>query len=104
MMRSMADSMASSCWGSDGGSSDKFGGFELRNRLVGKPDLVVFAAMEEIDDDLKQPLVDGKRVGDGAAPAQVVRGDGVGIADHLDIHHLQSALDQHGLRSSAMEG
>ena len=51
------------------------------------------------DDDLQQPVIGGERVGDGAGAAQIVGGDGIGIADHLDIHHLQSALDQHGLSS-----
>jgi hypothetical protein len=26
---------------------------------------------------------------------EIVRGDGVGVAHHLEIHHLDSTLDQH---------
>src|SRR5712692_7381624 len=98
MMRSMAVSMASSRWHSDKfGCPDKFGGLKLRNRLVGEPDLVEFAAPKQLHDDLEQPFVGREAVVDGAGLSQIVRSDGIGIADHLDIHHLQSALDQHEL-------
>src|SRR5882757_1458811 len=93
MMRSMAACMKVSGWTSD----DEGFGFELGDRLVGEADLVEFAALKHRDDDLEQPLVGGKAVRDGAGLAQIVRGDGIGVAHHLDIHHLHSALDQHGL-------
>jgi hypothetical protein len=51
--------------------------------------------LEQSDDDFDKRLVGGHGVGDRAGLAEVVRGDGVGIAHHLHIHHLQSALDQH---------
>src|SRR5882757_7548332 len=98
MMRSIAASIESSGWVETGcSSSDKLGGFELRNRLVGEPDLVEFAAPEQVHDDFEQPIVGRKSLGDDAGLSQIVRGDGVGIAHHLDIHHLHSALDQHDL-------
>jgi hypothetical protein len=70
-------------------------GFELGDRLVGEPEPVVFAVLEHPDDDFEQPLIGGKGVGDGAGPVQIVRGDGIGVAHHLDIHDLQTAFDQH---------
>src|SRR5665213_3406565 len=76
MMRSMAASMGSSSLG------DNVDGFEFRDRLVGEPDPVVFAAVKHRDDELEQAIIGGDRVG---------------VADHLDIHHLQTALDQHDL-------
>src|SRR5665213_271119 len=90
MMRSMAASMKSSV------NSNQFGGLEFRDRLVGEPEPVHFAALEQPHDDLQQPFVGGEGVGNGAGAAQVIRCDGIGIADRLDIHHPQSALDQHG--------
>src|SRR5229473_7750111 len=97
MIRSMAASMTSSSLGeSDAFELDELNGFELRNRLVGEPEPVHLAALKHLDDDLQQPLVGDKAVGDGAGATQVIRGDGIGIAHHFDIHDPQSALDQHG--------
>src|SRR6185437_3645828 len=96
MMRSMTASM------NPRGCSDKFQGLlqglEFRDRLVGEPDLVGFAAIEHFDDDLDQHVVGGDDVGNSAGVSKVGRGEGIGIADRLDIHHLQSALDQHDFR------
>src|SRR5665213_1922575 len=96
MMRSMAASM------NPRGCSDQFQGFlqglEFRDCLVGEPDLVGFAAIEHVDDDLDEHLVGSDDVGNGAGFSKVIRRDGIGIADRLDIHHLQSALDQHDFR------
>src|ERR1700755_2065408 len=89
MMRSIADSMGSSSL------CDKAGGFEFRDRLVGKPDFVVFAALKDLDDEFEQPIIGGNSVGNSAGAAQIIGGDGIGVADHLDIHHLQTAFDQH---------
>src|SRR5664279_2741148 len=41
-------------------------------------------------------VVGDEAVGNGPGAAQIVRSDGVGVADRLDIHHPQPALDQHG--------
>src|SRR4051794_22785970 len=68
---------------------------ELRDRLVGEAEPVVLAAMKHLHDDLERAVVGDEGVGNGAGPAQVIGGDGVGIADRLDVHHLQAALDQH---------
>src|SRR3981081_4350812 len=92
MMRSMAVSMKSSS-----ARSDEFSGFELRDRLVGELDPVEFAAVKQLRDDLEQPFVGGEGFANGAGPAQRIRGDGIGIADHLYVHHPQPALDQHDL-------
>ena len=67
-----------------------------RNRPVGEANPVEFAAVKYLHDDCQQTLVGGEVVGNGAAAAQIIGGDGIGVADHLDVHHLQSALDQHG--------
>src|SRR3954471_23472099 len=106
MMRSMAESMDSSLgvmsmqrfWSSEAGCALR--GFELPDRLVGEPDLVVFAAMKHLHDDFQQPVVGHEGVGNGAGLAQVIRRDRIGIADRLDIHHPQAALDQHEPKSS----
>src|SRR3984893_19102609 len=92
MMRSIAASMESSFL-----RSDEFGGFKLGDRLVGEPDLVEFAAPKQLHDDLEQLFIGSDGVADGAGPAEIIRGDGIGIADRPDIHDLQSALDQHQL-------
>src|SRR5882757_2998911 len=92
MMRSMAASMRSSCV-----NSDKFGGFEFGDRLVGEANFVEFAPVKHLHDDFEQPLVGGKAVGNGAGPAQIVGSDGIGIADNIHIHGPYSALDQHDL-------
>src|SRR5271154_883230 len=91
MMRSMAASMASPC-----SSSDTFECFEFGDRLVGEPDLVAFTAVKHLHDDFQQPLVGDEAVGHRAGAAQIIRGDGVGIAHHPHIHHPHTALDQHG--------
>src|SRR6202030_2589405 len=93
MMRSMTASMASS-----GLISDKFAGFELCDRIVGELELVEFAGVEQLHDDVEQPVARHEIVGDGAGAAKIVRGDGVGVAHHLRIHAPHSALDQHGLK------
>src|SRR5947209_13819939 len=100
MIRSIAASMESSLEvmsmsGLKLRNSNGPGGLELRNGLVGEPDLVEFAAVKHLHDDLQQPVVGDERIGNGAGLAQVIRRDGIGIADRLDIHHLQAALDQH---------
>src|SRR6476661_9052055 len=91
MMRSTAASMGTFQF-----CSNQFEGFKLCNRLVGEPDPVVFAAMIHFDNDLEQRIVGGDAVADGAGSAKVVRGNGIGIANRLDIEYPQSALDQHG--------
>src|SRR3954447_13904540 len=110
MMRSMAESMASSVAVMSvqrlavSKAVRGLRGFELRDRLVGEPDLVVFAAMKHLHDDFEQPIVGHEGVGNGAGLAQVIRRDRVGIADRLDIHDPQAALDQHELKSSDTDG
>src|SRR5262252_9031057 len=91
MMRSMAASMESS-----GSISGKMRSFESGDRLVGKPDLVDFAAVKQLHDDLEQPLVSDQIVGKRARAAQIIGSDGVGVAHHPHIHHPHTALDQHG--------
>src|ERR1700709_2437289 len=76
-------------------------GFEFGDRLVGEPDPVKLAALEQTDDDFEQPSLGGKGVGHGAGFSEIIRGDGIGIADNFDIHDLQPALDQHCLKSSS---
>src|SRR5258707_10797884 len=100
MMRSIAASMISS----SSFGSDQFGGFKPCNRLVGEADPVEFAALKHLDDNSKQSLVGRISIGNNAGAAQIVLGDGIGITDHLDIHHPQSTLDQHDLQSSDTEG
>jgi hypothetical protein len=53
----------------------------LRDRLVGEPEPVEFAALEYLHDDSEQPLVGDEAVGNGAGAAQVIGGDRIGIAD-----------------------
>src|SRR5581483_10202332 len=84
--------------------SGNCGGFELGDRLVGELQLVDFAAVKHPHDDLKQPLVGGDVVGDRAGAAQIVSGDGIGVAHHLHIQDTNTALDQHGPKSSASGG
>src|SRR6185295_3541877 len=110
MMRSMAESMDSSLavmsmqrfWSSE--ARDALRGFELRDRLVGEPELVEFAAMKHLHDDFQQAVVGHESVGNGAGLAQIIRRDRIGIADRLDIHDPQAALDQHSVRSSDTDG
>src|ERR1700730_13397918 len=92
MMRSMAASTTSS----SSLRSDKFGGLEFGDRLVGEANFVAFAALEHLHDYFEQPLVGGKTIGNGTGLAQIVGGNDVGIADHIHIHDPYSALDQHG--------
>src|ERR1700730_11325977 len=92
MMRSMAASTTSS----SSLRSDKFGGLEFGDRLVGEANFVAFAALEHVHYDFEQPLVGGKTIGNGTGLAQIVGGNDVGIADHIHIHDPYSALDQHG--------
>ena len=49
------------------------------------------------NDDAEQALIGGESVRNGAGFAQIVRGDRVGVTDHLDIQRLNPALDQHVL-------
>src|SRR5664279_2943159 len=91
MMRSIAASMESSWL-----SLNEFGGFEPGDRLVGEPDFVDLAALKQLHDDFEQCVVSGESIGNGAGAAQIVRGNSIGVADRLDIHHPQPALDQHG--------
>src|ERR1700751_2126240 len=91
MMRSMAASMD----GSVAGSGNERFGLESGDRLVGKPDLVELATLEQLHDDAEQAFIGGYGVGDRAGPAQIIGCDGVGFAHGLDIHHLQTAFDQH---------
>src|ERR1700748_130862 len=110
MMRSMAESMESSLgvmsmqrvWSSEAHGALR--GLELRDRLVGEPDLVEFAAVKHLHDDFEQAIIGYEGVGNGAGLAQVVRGDRIGIAHRLDIHDPQAALDQHDLKSSDTDG
>src|ERR1700727_42064 len=67
----------------------------MRDRLVGEPDLVQLATLEQLDDDREQSLIGGKTVGNGAGSAKVVGSDRVGVADHSDVHHPYSTLDEH---------
>src|SRR6185312_4727797 len=108
MMRSMAASMVSSGTSSgrfgmsSGISSDKsfsdgFFGFESCDRQIGQPDLVHLAAVKHLHDDREQVVVGDEIVGDGAGAAQIIRGDGIGIAYHPRVHHSHTAFDQHGL-------
>src|ERR1700716_2397909 len=98
MMRSIAESIESSValMGIAEGS-DALACLELQDRLVGQPDLVEFAAMKHRHDDFQQRVVGDEGVGNGAGLAQVIRRDRIGIADRLDIHYPQAALDQHDL-------
>src|SRR5262245_15424528 len=91
MMRSMAASMD----GSVARSGNERFGLESGDRLVGKPDLVVLAPLEQLHDDAEQTFIGCESIGDRAGPAQIVGCDGVGFAHHLDIHHLQTAFEQH---------
>src|SRR6266853_3598960 len=102
MMRSMAASMDFFRCRSGSYRSNQLG-FELRDRLVGEPDLVAFAALKQRDDDLKQPFVGDEAVADHAGLTKIVRGDGIGVADHLHAHNPQSALDQHDVNPSDTE-
>jgi hypothetical protein len=58
-------------------------------------DLVEFAALDHLHDDLQQPFVGSGVIGNGAGLVQVVRRYGVGVAHHFEVHHLNSTLDQH---------
>src|SRR5215475_7749749 len=98
MMRSIAASMSASC------RSGNFGALEFGDCLVGKPELVEFAAVKHVHDDLEQPFVGGDIIGNGAGAAQIVCGDGVGVAHHLHIQNTNSTFDQHGPKSSATNG
>jgi hypothetical protein len=69
--------------------------FEFGNRLVGEPEPVEFAVLEHLHDDFEQPLVGDQAVGNGAGLAELIRRDGIGIAHHLEVHDLNSALDLH---------
>src|SRR4051794_7854460 len=98
MMRSIAESMKSSFAVTDCNEKLLLFGqrrFELRDRLVGETKTVVFAVVKHLHDDLEQAVVGRESVGNGAALAQIVRRDGVGIAYRLHVHNSQPALDQH---------
>jgi len=77
--------------------SDELCCFELRYRLVGEPDPVAFAEFEHPHDDFEQTLVGDEGIGNCAGPAQLIRSNGIGIADYFDVHDPQPALDQHDL-------
>src|SRR5581483_5367366 len=94
MMRSIAASMSGSGW------SGKCSGFEFGDRLVGKSELVDFAAVKHPYDDLKQPFVGGDAVGNRAGASQIIGGNGVSVAHHLHIQDANSTFDQHGPISS----
>src|SRR5580704_4123004 len=97
MMRSIAASMSGSEW------SGKYAGLEFGDRLVGKFQLVDFAAVKHSYDDLKQPLVGGDVLANRAGAAQIIGCDGVGVAHHLHIQDANSTFDQHGPISSASD-
>src|SRR2546421_3654971 len=97
MMRSMAASMESFFGCRQASCRLNEFCLELRDRLVGEPDLVEFAALKTRPDDLKQAFVGDKGVAHRAGPPKVIRGDRIGIAHRLGIHDLQSTLDQHDL-------
>src|ERR1700736_3170405 len=97
MMRSIAASMSGSGW------SGKYSGLKFGDRLVGKFQLVDFAAVKHPYDDLKQPLVGGDVVGNRAGAAQIVGGDGISVAHHLHIQDAHSTFDQHGPMSSTSQ-
>src|SRR5438105_9587669 len=97
MMRSMAASMESFFGYRQASCRLNEFGLELRDRLVGEPDLVEFAALKHRHDDLEQSFVGDKGVAHRAGPPKVIRGDRIGIAHRLGIHDLQSTLDQHDL-------
>src|SRR6516162_3944225 len=90
MMRSTAASMDASS-----SPSDIFESFEFGDGIVGKLELAYLAALKHLDDDAKQSLFGDQIVRDCAGTAQIIRGDGVGIAHHPHIHHSHAALDQH---------
>jgi hypothetical protein len=69
--------------------------FEFGDRLVGEPEPVEFAALDQVHDNCEQPLVGDDTIANGAGLAQVVRRVGLGIAHHLEVHDLNSAFDQH---------
>src|SRR6478735_4602973 len=111
MIRSMAASMAPSgswrfsCRVWELRSGNRFGlGLRLEpdDGLVGEPDLVQFAVLEQLDDDLEQAFVGDQRVGNRAGAAEVIRGDGIGVAHEFDVHCLKPALDQHRILRSAV--
>src|SRR3954470_4558628 len=98
MMRSIAESIEPSFAGSDMCAELALlcqRGFEPGDRLVGKPDAVVFAVMKHLHDDFEQLVVSRKSVRNGAGLAQIVGRDGVGVAHRLHVHDSQAALDQH---------
>src|SRR6185312_15266418 len=101
MMRSMAASMemSSVLWESSLGWSGNFGGFqgfEPGDREIGEPDLAHLAALKHPDDDLEQAIVGGEVIRDRTGAAQIIRGNGVGLAHHPHVHYPNTALDQHG--------
>src|SRR5215469_1662896 len=103
MMRSMAASMVSSGMSSGGFgmssemSSDKCFSFEFGDRQISELDLVDLAAMKHLYDDREQMVVGNEIIWHGASAAQIIRGDGIGIAHHPRVHHSHTAFDQHGL-------
>src|SRR5712671_6847577 len=109
-MRSMAESMESSLavmtmqwfWSSE--ARGALARLELRDRLVGEANLVVFAVVKHLHDDFQQPVIGDERIGNGAGLAQIVRRDRIGVANRLDIHDPQAALDQHSVKSSDTDG
>src|SRR5256885_17260947 len=68
-----------------------FRSLELRDRLVGEAEPVLLTALEQLHDDAEQALIGGESVRNGAGFAQIVRGDRVGVTDHLDIQRLNPA-------------
>src|SRR3954462_15221382 len=100
MIRSMAASMApsGSCRVWELRSGNRFGlGLRLEpdDGLVGQPDLVEFAVLEQLDDDLEEAFVSDEGVPDRAGAAKIVRGDGIGLAHEFHVHDPHATLDQH---------
>src|SRR3982750_1673950 len=100
MIRSMAASMApsGSCRVWELRSGNRFGlGLRLEpdDGLVGQPDLVEFAVLEQLDDDLKQAFVGDEGVADRAGAAKIVRGDGIGLSRGFLFLRPHASLDQH---------
>jgi hypothetical protein len=68
--------------------------------LVGKLDAVAFAAVKKSHNDLKEPIIGlNAAAAQGTGPAQIIRGDGIGLAYGIKIHNVQIALDQHAVLS-----
>jgi hypothetical protein len=60
--------------------------------------------VKHLHDDFEQPVVGDEIVRNDAGAAKVIRGDGLGIADHAHIQDPYTALDQHGPQPSRFAG